>query len=148
MRSARLWPLLALIPWLAGCPYPIFSEQPLGGEIVILDPGKVDGMWLGPDDYLLGIRVVDAKKGRFAHWTASKDGLNGPLRCQPPSWLRNTCTFDDGTCTLRQQKVPGARWPFFFVEWRRDSDQVYATTGVATSDERSFAVVYSVSGYG
>ena len=149
MRSARFWPLLALIPWLAGCPAPILSEQPLGDEIAVLNPEKVDGIWLGPNGLLLGIRVVDAKKGRFAYWEASDYPGDTSFRCQPPPKLRDTCTnedrsADDGTCTLRRQKVPGAEWPFFFVE-RRDNEGLYATDGVVTFDGHSFAVVYSIS---
>ena len=64
MRSAHLWPLLALIPWLAGCPPAMLSEQPLGDEIAVLNPEKLDRIWLAPEDDLIGIRVVDAKKGR------------------------------------------------------------------------------------
>jgi len=149
MRSARLWPLLALIPWLAGCPAPILSEQPLGDEIAVLNPEKVNGMWLGPDGALFGIRVVDAEKGRFAYWETSADRANPPLLCQPPSNLRDTCSNDDGsasngTCTLRRQQVPGAQWPFFFVEWR-DKKRLYATDAIATSNGDSFAVIYPIS---
>ena len=101
---------------------------------------------MGPS-VLIGVRVVDAKKGRFTYWTARNYRVNTPLRCQPPSKLRDVCVGelddDEGTCTLRRQKVPGAEWPFFFIELQ-DSRGVYGTTGVATSDGKSFAVVSPV----
>ena len=147
MRRARLWPLLALIPWLAGCPPAILSEQPLGDEIAALNPEKVDGMWLGPG-VLIGIRVVDAKKGRFAYWEARDYQADTSLRCQPPPKLRDRCGEDEsvleGTCALRRQDVPGAESPFFFVEMR-DNEGLYATNGVATFDGHSFAVVNPIS---
>jgi hypothetical protein len=42
----------------------MLSEQPLGDEIAVLNPEKLDRIWLAPEDDLIGIRVVDAKKGR------------------------------------------------------------------------------------
>jgi len=143
-----LWPLLALIPSLAGCPPAILSEQPLGDEIAVLNPEKVDGIWLAPDDDLIGIHVVDGKNGRFTYWRVRAYWPNGPLRCQPPSEKYRKCESEnelvfEGTCTLRRQKLAGERQPFYFVEWRTP-DQVYATTGVAVFDGESFAIAHAV----
>ena len=150
MRSLRPWLLIAILPWLAGCPT-IYSDQPLGDEVAVLDPAAIDGFWLA-GDYLFGVRVVDAQKGRLIYWGAAnfrKSTPDATVQCEPPQHIDSSCYTDKshsdtGTCTLRhhhQKFAIGSERSvdadLYFPEERRPDESVYATTMVWLGDLKS-----------
>ena len=148
MCSARLWPLLALIPWLAACPI-IYSEEPLGMEAAVLDPAKVNGTWLR-DGGLAGVRVLDDRRDTLIWWTVRDFSIERSPECEPPPKIPTSCGSlfqqdDGGTCTVRRYVASEGR-TFYFYSVREEKDSgAYETPGVALSDHRPVAVFYPVA---
>ena len=146
MRSLRLWLILALAPWLAGfsCPT-IYSEQPLG-EPTVLDPQKLNGLWIGPSGEMQRIRVLDGQKGKLVVWSDT-EGHDTPS-CEPPQKALRVCSAYPQACLVRSVAAAsdatiyreGASYYFEVDPTPREG--VYETDGVALSDGNTVIIVY------
>jgi len=137
MKSLRLLLLLAVLPVLAGCPG-IYSEQPLGSEVAVLDPAKVDGYWLGRGG-LGGARVLDGEKGLLAWWDAAdfaNSASDAAVQCDPPEKV--------GAAVFRRH--PAGSWCdgcfFYFASTGDASDKPHFTDWALLSDAESIAVYF------
>jgi hypothetical protein len=61
---------LALLPLITGCLPGIYSEQPLGERVAVLDPQEWNGVWLGNQGQLSGVLVTEPDKGMLVGDTA------------------------------------------------------------------------------
>ena len=145
MRLAYLSLVLALGAWLGGCG--IKSQQPLGEEVAVFDPAKVNGIWMGPGG-LLGVRVLDEKKGLLHVWNAADYTGREPQRtvkCEPPPGSEQSCfsTKFPGACVWRQLAGSSDKSFFYFPEVEA-TDETYKTPIVLQSDGEWFAIAYAL----
>jgi len=134
MRRRYIWLLGALGIWLGGCEG-IYSEQPLGEEIAVLNPEKVDGLWLVPGGGLAGARVLDAQKGLLQIWAAndSRAGQKPAIQCEPPPssevWVLRRQRDGESSLYFKEKKYGG----------------LYLTVFTLLSDGEWWAIAYEVS---
>jgi hypothetical protein len=89
MKWLRRGLALAGLPLITGCVPLIYSEQPLGERVAVLNPQEWNGVWLGSDGKLTGLLVTDSDKGMMVGGSPCDPTSGGPpaqMR-QSESWF-------------------------------------------------------------
>jgi len=91
MRTIRFL-LLLLLSSLGGCGI-IYSVEPLGNQIAVVDPKLVGGFWLTGSGTIVGMKVIDKDNGVVTTWFATdySDAKAHAIRCEAPVTRQNPC---------------------------------------------------------